>query len=77
MPEINLFEQSLRDISALLNNQKIDYMVIGGLANAKWGNPRATLDIDYLEPRISELASLLENPGIKEKWDKMKKETPA
>ena len=190
MPEINLFEQSLRDITALLNNHKIEYMVIGGLANAKWGNPRATLDIDitlwvgdqkiksllslldknftilvekpfefisetrvlpvmtrknqridlifgslpfernaidravnvqvgktpvsfctaedlillkiisdrpkdiddvrgilrfqkekldydYLEPRIFELASLLENPDIKEKWDKMKKETSA
>lgn len=46
MLEINIFEKSLRDITALFDRHKIAYMVIGGLANAKWGHPRATLDID-------------------------------
>lgn len=39
-------------------------MVIGGLANAKWGNPRATLDVDITiwlpESEIQNLLSLLE-----------------
>ncbi len=42
----NVFEKSLRDITAVLDNHSVYYMVIGGLANAKWGNPKATLDID-------------------------------
>lgn len=46
MPEINIFENSLRDITAIFERHEIAYMVIGGLANAKWGHPRATLDID-------------------------------
>ncbi len=40
-------------------------MVIGGLANAIWGNPRATLDIDITiwlpDQEIKSLLSLLEN----------------
>ena len=46
MPEMKTFETALKDIAALFNKHHIDYMVIGGLANAKWGQPRATLDID-------------------------------
>jgi hypothetical protein len=33
-------------ISRFLKQQNIPYMVIGGMANAIWGEPRATLDID-------------------------------
>jgi len=46
MSEINIFENALSDITALFDRHEISYMVIGGLANARWGRPRATLDID-------------------------------
>jgi len=46
MPEIETFEKALGNIAALFNHYNVEYMVIGGLANAKWGRPRATLDID-------------------------------
>lgn len=64
MPEVNSLERALRDISALLDANQIAYMVIGGLANAKWGNPRATLDI-YLtiwapDHNIQHVVSFLE-----------------
>jgi Nucleotidyltransferase of unknown function (DUF6036) len=36
----------LGDLAARLDARKIPYMVIGGLANAVWGVPRATVDID-------------------------------
>lgn len=39
-------EQTLGLLAALLDRLRIPYMVIGGLANAVWGQPRATLDID-------------------------------
>jgi len=64
MSEINIFAQSLQDITALFQRLQIEYMVIGGLANAKWGHPRATLDIDITvwmpDPEIRNLLSALE-----------------
>ena len=39
-------ESALIAISRFLKQQNIPYMVIGGMANAIWGEPRATLDID-------------------------------
>lgn len=39
-------ERALTDLARLLAEARIPYMVIGGLANAVWGEPRATLDID-------------------------------
>jgi hypothetical protein len=32
------------------------------------------LDLDYLEPRIDELASLLERPEVRERWNRWKEE---
>ena len=46
MPEIKPLEKALLEIAALLDENAIPYMVIGGMANAKWGRPRTTLDID-------------------------------
>ncbi|MDZ7831057.1 MAG: nucleotidyltransferase [Desulfobacterales bacterium] len=64
MPEIKPFEKALGDIAALFDRHKIDYMVIGGLANAKWGRPRATLDIDIIawaqDSEIENLISILQ-----------------
>jgi hypothetical protein len=39
-------EQTLTELAELLDRLRIPYMVIGGMANAVWGEPRATLDID-------------------------------
>ncbi len=43
---MNLLNETLIELSQFLSKNKIPYMVIGGLANAIWGNPRATIDID-------------------------------
>ncbi len=39
--------QALDEIQQFLISQRIDYVVIGGIANAIWGRPRATLDADF------------------------------
>lgn len=39
-------ERSLLLIAKLLADEDVPYMVVGGIANAVWGEPRATLDID-------------------------------
>jgi len=39
-------EQALADVAGHLEAASLPYMVIGGLANAVWGLPRATLDVD-------------------------------
>lgn len=39
-------EQTLATLAALLDDTKTPYMIIGGIANLVWGEPRATLDID-------------------------------
>jgi hypothetical protein len=63
-------EDTLAEFAASLTELRIPYMVIGGLANAVWGVPRATLDINVTiwvaEPaiadtirRLSELATCL------------------
>ena len=39
-------EEALLALGRRLDQLQIPYMVIGGLANAVWGQPRATLDID-------------------------------
>ena len=39
-------EDALAQLAALLEDTRVPYMVIGGLANIVWGEPRATLDID-------------------------------
>jgi predicted nucleotidyltransferase len=43
---VNAQEHSLVDLATFLSDQLIEYMVIGGMANAVWGVARATLDID-------------------------------
>ncbi|MBC8204078.1 MAG: nucleotidyltransferase [FCB group bacterium] len=43
---MNRLEQSLFKIAIFLDDNIVPYMVIGGIANAVWGEPRATLDID-------------------------------
>ena len=43
---MTLLEKALIDLSKILFEKHIRYMVIGGMANAVWGNPRATIDVD-------------------------------
>lgn len=39
-------ERAVGEVAALLDATGTPYMIIGGLANIVWGEPRATLDID-------------------------------
>src|SRR5260370_34078761 len=41
-----LFEKDFREFCALLNEERIDYLIVGGYAVAFHGAPRATGDID-------------------------------
>ena len=43
---VTLQEETLVALARRLEQHQISYMIIGGLANAVWGEPRATLDID-------------------------------
>jgi len=43
---VTLQEEALVALARYLGEHRIPYMIIGGLANAVWGEPRATLDID-------------------------------
>jgi hypothetical protein len=46
-------EAALLEMAALLDELHLPYMLIGGLAVAQWGEPRATLDVDltvWVEP---------------------------
>ncbi len=43
---MNAQEQALVDLAAFLTEHEFPYMIIGGMANAVWGNPRSTLDVD-------------------------------
>jgi len=40
--------KSLKELCSFLEDQGIEYMLIGGLAVGVWGEPRATVDIDFL-----------------------------
>lgn len=64
MSEIKLLEKALLDLASLFDQNGIQYMVIGGMANAKWGRPRATLDIDITvwvqEHEIKDVISVFE-----------------
>jgi len=57
-------ETVLIDLAQRLDTAGVAYMVIGGLANAVWGSPRNTIDIDLtivLDPGLAN--ALLESLG--------------
>ena len=68
MSGVKVFENALNDLSSILKQQNVPYMIIGGLANAIWGHPRATLDIDVtiwvLDDQIQKLLSILEEKYV-------------
>jgi len=39
-------ERAVHDITSVLESLHIDYAIVGGIANAIWGQPRATVDVD-------------------------------
>ena len=39
-------DHAVRDITRALDSLRIAYAIIGGIANAVWGEPRATIDVD-------------------------------
>ena len=43
-----VFEKGFREFCSLLNEEKIDFLIVGGYAVAFHGAPRATGDIDIL-----------------------------
>ncbi|MBI5194637.1 MAG: nucleotidyltransferase [Nitrospirae bacterium] len=47
MPD-NPLVQYLKELCLFLDNSGIEYMLVGGLAVGIWGEPRATVDIDFL-----------------------------
>lgn len=56
-------ESALAELTRVLTDGGVPYMVIGGLANVIWGEPRATLDIDVtvwaLDAEIPAVVDLL------------------
>lgn len=43
---MNKLEGALKDIQDFLKEQDVPYMIIGGIGNLVWGEPRLTVDID-------------------------------
>jgi hypothetical protein len=43
---MNSLEWALINLADILSTNNIPYMIIGGMANAVWGEPRSTIDID-------------------------------
>ncbi|MDQ3489142.1 MAG: nucleotidyltransferase [Acidobacteriota bacterium] len=39
-------EDAIGEITSFLEREAVPYMIIGGIANLIWGEPRATLDVD-------------------------------
>jgi predicted nucleotidyltransferase len=58
----------LNELASILKNENVPYMIIGGLANAIWGHPRATLDIDVtiwvIDDQIKKIISVLEKKYV-------------
>jgi hypothetical protein len=53
---MTLLERAVVEIAAALESMRIDYMIVGGIANAVWGEPRATIDVD--------VTVAVEHPGL-------------
>ena len=43
---MNALERAVGSLARFLEEQRIPYMLIGGIANLVWGEPRSTLDVD-------------------------------
>ena len=43
---MNALERAVGSLARFLERQRVPYMLIGGIANLVWGEPRSTLDVD-------------------------------
>ena len=43
---MNALERAIGSLARFLDEQQVPYMLIGGIANLVWGEPRSTLDVD-------------------------------
>ena len=43
---VTKLEKTIIDVARFLKKEKVPYMIIGGIANLFWGEPRTTLDVD-------------------------------
>lgn len=61
-------EQILDIVCEFLNKNSIDYVIVGGFAVLFYGNPRTTMDIDYVihlaDDNIPELIHFLQQNGF-------------
>ncbi|MEF8874944.1 MAG: DUF6036 family nucleotidyltransferase [Candidatus Thermoplasmatota archaeon] len=61
-------EEVLRTTIEYLNQEDIDYVLVGGIAVIIYGNPRTTVDLDLLvkleEEEIKDFAGYLQNKGF-------------
>ncbi len=61
-------EELVKDITKILEEQKIEYVIIGGVAVAGWGNIRTTRDIDIIinlkEKQIKPLETALKKEEL-------------
>lgn len=61
-------EQILDIVCEFLNKNSIDYVIVGGFAVLFYGNPRTTMDIDYViriaDENIPELIKFLQQNGF-------------
>jgi predicted nucleotidyltransferase len=64
------FESSLEKLASVLKEQGVSYALIGGLAVAAWGMPRATEDIDLLAEMApsQKLDAALRSAGFGVEW---------
>ena len=63
-----VFEKDFREFCMLLNEERTDYLIVGGYALAFHGAPRATIDIDILirpEPvHVSRMLTTIQRFGF-------------
>jgi histone acetyltransferase (RNA polymerase elongator complex component) len=56
-------EEVIRDITTILEEEKVDYVIVGGIAVVAWGNIRTTRAIDIIlfikEKKVNELEEAL------------------
>jgi len=61
-------EEILTQVCNFLNENRIEYVIVGGMAVLFYGNPRTTLDIDYViqlsDKDIPALVKFFQNNGF-------------
>lgn len=78
MTEKEPFESTLAKLASVLEEHRVSYALIGGLAVAAWGTPRATEDIDILAGliRSPQLDAAFRAAGFEVEWRRGDPEDP-